>query len=158
MELNHGLYSEAARYFLANYRFVGSYLTDFSHPSRNIELFIIVIREEQEISKEARSGQHQLRKFDYFLGWCCTYSHGVLSLSKICLQTVERVSENVRGLRNFKEFSEFPLPKSVLTRLKSVIAFLKYFSDIITNKDGVFSQPCYLHLNTPIDQWEHAAI
>ena len=47
--------------------------------------------------------------------------------------------------------ARLPLPKSVLTRLKSVIAFLKYFSDIIINTDGVFSQPCYPHLNTPID-------
>ena len=133
---------------------------DFSHSSRNIELFIIVLREEQEISKEARSGQHQLGKFDDFLGWCChtfCYSHGVLSLSKICLQTVERVPEMSVVCVTLKNSPNFH-SQSVLTRLRSVIAFLKYFSDIITNKDSVFSQPCYPHLNTPIDQWEHAAI
>ena len=39
-----------------------------------------------------------------------------------------------------------------LMRLKSVIAFIKYFKDMIISTDCVFSKPCYPHLNTPIDQ------
>ena len=66
---------------------------------------------------------------------------------------VGRIRESVEGLYNFREFSPPPLPMNVLMmRLKSIIAFLKYFSDIIINADGVFSQSCYPYLNTPIDQ------
>ena len=43
-------------------------------------------------------------------------------------------------------------------RLKSVIVFLKYFSDLIINTDGVFSQLCYPRLTTHIDQCEHATV
>ena len=43
-------------------------------------------------------------------------------------------------------------------RLNSVIVFLKYFSDLIINTDGIFSQPCYPHLTTHIDQGEHATV
>ena len=60
--------------------------------------------------------------------------------------------QSVQGLHNFREFFQPQLPTSILMRLKSVIAFLKYFSGIIINTDGVFSQPCYPHLNTLIDQ------
>ena len=41
---------------------------DFTHSSRNIKLLLVILREEPEISKEARSGQHQPTKFNDFLG------------------------------------------------------------------------------------------
>ena len=44
---------------------------------------------------------------------------------------VGRIRESVGGLHNFREFYQPQLPTSVLMRLKSVTAFLKYFSDII---------------------------
>ena len=130
---------------------------NFSHSSLNIELFIIVLREEQEILKEARSGQHQLGKFDDFLGWCChtfCYSYGVLSLSKICLQTVERVLEMSVVCITLKSSPNFHSQRVFWRGL----SLLSSASVIILNTDGVFSQPCYSHLNTPIDQWKHAAI
>lgn len=40
----------------------------------------------------------------------------------------------------------------------SPIACLKYFSDMIIHTDGVFSQSCYPHPNTPIDQLDHATV
>ena len=64
---------------------------------------------------------------------------------------VGRIPESVGDLLNFREFSQ-SLPTNVLTRLKFVIAILKYFLDVIMNPDGVFSQSCYSHLNTPINQ------
>ena len=63
------------------------------------------------------------------------------------------IRQNADGLHNFREFSQPKLPTSVLTRLKSIIAFLRYFWGIkVIHADGVFSQSCYPHLNTPIDQ------
>ena len=44
---------------------------------------------------------------------------------------VGRIPESVGGLYNFRGFSQPSLPTSVLMRLKSVITFLKYSSDII---------------------------
>ena len=43
-------------------------------------------------------------------------------------------------------------------RLKSVIALLKFYLDVIINRDGVFSQPCYPRQNKPIDQCDHATV
>ena len=65
---------------------------------------------------------------------------------------VGKIRENVGGLHNFREFYKPQLTTSVLMRLKSVIAFLTYFSDIIIHTQSVFSQPSYPHLNTPTDR------
>ena len=65
---------------------------------------------------------------------------------------VGRIRECVGGLYNFREISQPKLLTSFLMRLKSVFVFLKYFSDLIINTDGVFPQPCYAHLTTRIDQ------
>ena len=37
------------------------------------------------------------------------------------------IRQNADGLHNFREFSQPKLPTSVLMRLKSIIAFLRYF-------------------------------
>ena len=65
---------------------------------------------------------------------------------------VGRIRESVGDFHNFGKISQPQLLTSVLMRLKSVIVFLKYFSDLIINTDGVFSQLCYPHLTTHIDQ------
>ena len=53
---------------------------DFSHSYRNIELFIVILRAEPEISKKARSGNSSV--FEDFLGlmvsFVLCYSYGVL--------------------------------------------------------------------------------
>ena len=54
-----------------------------------------------------------------------------------------RIRKGVRDLKIFREFSQPPLPTSVLMRLKSVIALLKYFSGKIINTDGVSSKHTY---------------
>ena len=49
------------------------------------------------------------------------------------------IRQNADGLHNFREFSQPKLPTSVLMRLKSIIAFLRYFWGIkVIHTDGVF--------------------
>ena len=63
---------------------------DFSHSCRNIELFIVILRAEPEISKEARRGNSS--EFEDFLGLMVSYVLSVIlrefwsRFSKICLQ------------------------------------------------------------------------
>ena len=66
---------------------------------------------------------------------------------------VGTIRQNADGLHNLIEFSQPKLPTCVLMRLKSIIAFLRYFWGIkVIHADGIFSQSCYPRLNTPIDQ------
>ena len=61
------------------------------------------------------------------------------------------VFEKMSGACKTLENSPKPTLNECFDEAQSFIAFLEYYLDIITNTDGLFPQPCYPRLNTPID-------
>ena len=104
---------------------------NFSHSSLNIELFIIVLRgrarDIKRGEKRSASTQKVRRLPGLMMSYFLLFSRSFEFKQNLLTDGWEG-SRNVRGLHNFKEFSELPFPKSVLTRLKSVIIGLSYNS------------------------------